>query len=581
MKKFLFILLIFSIGSNAQTYDAPKILCAQQKTNTDITWDLPIVTCGAFVEYELFSSPNLTTTFTSIKKFSNSTSTFHSDLGVNVPRYYYMVSNYVCPGQTSKFSDTVLSTNDYTEPVIKRVSVENGKVVIEWYPNPEIQTYLYRITNSISIIDSVFGRLNTTYLDTHEDPNVGSVIYQIVAKDKCGGGPPGISDVSFGHKTIFIKKTEKPCEGSIELEWTPYIGWAGTEQVKEYRLFVKRNSEPEELVSIQTPESRLYTYTNYIVGDILKIRVQAINSRDTNIRSYSNLLNFKVNVVQKPRYFFISQISVLNHGVVHLEWITDELASVKSVTIKRGHNDKELLPVHTFNISGAMPKISLFNDSTANTSYPLFYEINLVDSCGQSSKAVIKPDIYLDAEQILFFENKLTWYDQKIKNSMVHKYHIFRNYGSGYSEIATVPYGTNTYIDNIESIYDKKGVMKYKVTSEYTLDTTPIYVNNFLSFSNEDSIIEHPLVHIPNAFKPEGVSKIFKPVVVFGNTDIYTMQIFNRWGAMVYESSSYPEGWNGMINGSLAPQDVYSFLIKLNDNVGTPIIKKGTVTLLR
>jgi len=75
----------------------------------------------------------------------------------------------------------------------------------------------------------------------------------------------------------------------------------------------------------------------------------------------------------------------------------------------------------------------------------------------------------------------------------------------------------------------------------------------------------------PNAFKwnesgptggewSEGVNpymdEVFRPF--FENVIEYRLQIFNRWGTLIYESKDLKRGWDGYFgNGNLAPQGVY------------------------
>ncbi|MDX9904388.1 MAG: PKD domain-containing protein, partial [Bacteroidales bacterium] len=58
----------------------------------------------------------------------------------------------------------------------------------------------------------------------------------------------------------------------------------------------------------------------------------------------------------------------------------------------------------------------------------------------------------------------------------------------------------------------------------------------------------------------EGVNpsmdEVFRPF--FENIIEYRLQIFNRWGVLIYESDNLKKGWDGYFgNGNLAPQGVY------------------------
>jgi gliding motility-associated-like protein len=57
------------------------------------------------------------------------------------------------------------------------------------------------------------------------------------------------------------------------------------------------------------------------------------------------------------------------------------------------------------------------------------------------------------------------------------------------------------------------------------------------------------------------------------------IQIFNRWGALVYENKGEFNGWDGTgKSGKLLPSETYYYVINLND--GSTPIQTGTVTIV-
>jgi hypothetical protein len=72
---------------------------------------------------------------------------------------------------------------------------------------------------------------------------------------------------------------------------------------------------------------------------------------------------------------------------------------------------------------------------------------------------------------------------------------------------------------------------------------------------------------------------IFRPV--FSNVSSYRLQVYNRWGLLVYESSDLYKGWDGYLrNGDLAPQGVYVWKVKGKYNDGSVFDKMGDVTFI-
>uniref|UniRef100_UPI004047CEEA T9SS type B sorting domain-containing protein n=1 Tax=Roseivirga sp. TaxID=1964215 RepID=UPI004047CEEA len=71
----------------------------------------------------------------------------------------------------------------------------------------------------------------------------------------------------------------------------------------------------------------------------------------------------------------------------------------------------------------------------------------------------------------------------------------------------------------------------------------------------------YPKLFIPNAFSPnnDGVNDVFKPV-----TDCqlqYSMQIYNKWGAIVFATEDITKGWDGRVNGNKVQDGQYSYII--------------------
>jgi gliding motility-associated-like protein len=95
----------------------------------------------------------------------------------------------------------------------------------------------------------------------------------------------------------------------------------------------------------------------------------------------------------------------------------------------------------------------------------------------------------------------------------------------------------------------------------------------------------HPL--FPNAFSPnnDGMNDFFSPIhapdCVYTS---YRMQVFNRWGQLVFENTDASEGWNGRLNGTGADQSLGVFVYYCQYSLdGSPesLVEKGNVTLLR
>ncbi len=96
-------------------------------------------------------------------------------------------------------------------------------------------------------------------------------------------------------------------------------------------------------------------------------------------------------------------------------------------------------------------------------------------------------------------------------------------------------------------------------------------------------------IYIPNAFSPDGngVNEIFMPSGVGVDEDNYIMQIYDRWGNRVFETTDIGIGWDGSVDGQeISEMDkmsaVFVYYIKLYED-GTDVSHEyqGTITLLK
>jgi len=86
---------------------------------------------------------------------------------------------------------------------------------------------------------------------------------------------------------------------------------------------------------------------------------------------------------------------------------------------------------------------------------------------------------------------------------------------------------------------------------------------------------------VPNAFAPNGEGKaaIFK---AYGNNiRNFEMIVYSRSGQIVFSTKNIDEGWNGTFSGNNAPMGVYVYRISYIDQLNTPHILNGHVSLIR
>ncbi len=125
--------------------------------------------------------------------------------------------------------------------------------------------------------------------------------------------------------------------------------------------------------------------------------------------------------------------------------------------------------------------------------------------------------------------------------------------------------GDPTYDDNIDS---------YRLIA--------VSNDSIESISNTISVEKPYALYTPNAFSPDGdgINDYFN--VVGQGLSNYIIEIYNRWGQMVFKSTNIDNQWDGKFQQINAPPGTYVYKIKTTD-FGTELklIKSGTVSLVR
>jgi gliding motility-associated-like protein len=88
-------------------------------------------------------------------------------------------------------------------------------------------------------------------------------------------------------------------------------------------------------------------------------------------------------------------------------------------------------------------------------------------------------------------------------------------------------------------------------------------------------------IYVPSAFTPDGdgINDEFKPVMP--GVQMLSISVFNRWGELVYETTTIEEGWKGFYLNEKAKSDVYVWRMKYIDKYEKERIAEGKVNLLR
>jgi gliding motility-associated-like protein len=145
------------------------------------------------------------------------------------------------------------------------------------------------------------------------------------------------------------------------------------------------------------------------------------------------------------------------------------------------------------------------------------------------------------------------------------------SFGDG-SATSTDEHPIHSYPDLVAGIYsvELEAQKSLGCSDTYTLDVV---------------VVDEIIFYIPNAFTPDddNYNPVFKPVMTSGlEINSYQMEVFNRWGELIFKSNEVDTGWDGTYKGKLAQDGTYVWKVyfkeQFNDKKHEHI---GHVTLIR
>ncbi len=113
---------------------------------------------------------------------------------------------------------------------------------------------------------------------------------------------------------------------------------------------------------------------------------------------------------------------------------------------------------------------------------------------------------------------------------------------------------------------------------QFYFDTTACIKAHF-RLKNPYELVGEPMV--PSGFTPNGDGNN-DLLNVFGTLEAteFELEVYNRWGELVFKSNNKTQGWDGNYKGSSAPVGVYGYRFNVTIK-GQQYVKSGNVTLIR
>lgn len=497
--------------------------------------------------------------------------------GIN---YYYYIELKDSSGCSSISNIANGSFVDNIPPLVSTLDsasvLSNGQTVLGWTPSPSNDCagyIIYEVINGVNIpIDTVWGNLNTSYTYTNTNANSGSIKFVIAAIDSCDN----VSILSSSQETMFLQPIYNPCDHSTNIQWNAINLIGGTDK---YYLYVSENGSVFNLIDSTYSPHYQYNSLNYNSNYCLYIRAKS----KTGITVSSNVYCFTAYGPPVPAFVYTRYASVKDTHAVNLSFYIDTSVSIIGIELQRSidnihYQSIGVIPTTTNNSTYFYTD----NDPVLNTSlYAYYYKAFIIDSCNNrrttsnnTTKTIL---LNVNKDRTNLFTAQLNWSDYQGWPTGVSDYYVYRIINGNIENTprAILPSSIRTYSDDYSDLYEHNGKIAYVIIASENSGNPYGYKET--SASNAGYIFDEGNVFIPNAFAPNGINKVWKPVFQFPNTEDYHLWIYNRWGQVIFETTSINEGWNG----DNQPQDVYVYFIRYKNSKGEYLELKGSITLLR
>ncbi len=448
----------------------------------------------------------------------------------------------------------------------------------------------YVTVNNAGGVDIAFNSSNYTYFDSYEFQKNGNFLSSVNSQSTSAIIDPAI--VSSGNQYCYSIGVRDICQNSytnarshcavvlsssslvhkeILLEWTPYVGW---DSVLRYEIYRSTQGSPFGQISSVDGSILQYIDTNLCEDDYSYYVVAIQDNGPYN--SKSNTVTQTSLYIPNTLNPSVQLATVNKQENIEVRWRASAYEYPMLYEIKKFENSLGN-EVDVFQLTDTF--LYDANVITAENNY--FYTISEIDQCDN----IIMGDRH--AKTIVLtgnFENggiQLRWSDYEQWLNGVDKYEIVVREFGVYNLVTTVGGNTTQYLDKALHQEEANGLYAYKVRA--------INIDGDTSYSNIIHVGGSPIVFIPNAFSPnkDGINETFKPKMRFTVSSTedrptdYELDIYNRWGQLVFHTLNRDDEWDGTYKSEPAQQGVYFYQLKVTDNTGRSYYHKGTVTLLR
>lgn len=271
-----------------------------------------------------------------------------------------------------------------------------------------------------------------------------------------------------------------------------------------------------------------------------------------------------LHVDKPPLKSELINVSVNEKEQIELNWESNNDFDFNSYQIYRAINGE----IFDFYSKVIDPNQTNFTDSLVNADSNFYvYYIETVDDCNDRSPESQKGASILLKGNIKPFDNELWWTKFAL---WVPQSYALNGIAIPRASTYTQVFDNTTFNHVHELDENNDGIWKYRIYAENT-DL------GLRSYSNTLDLTQKPVVLIPTAFSPNGDNLNEDWAITADFVDEYFLQIFNRWGQLVFETENPNEFWDG----NNAFDGVYLYKLSYRDLKGRISFVTGTVQITK
>lgn len=482
----------------------------------------------------------------------------YSNVTVTVQGIYGDVTNRVCESPVTSQPIALLATA--TQPVITALTTTSDKAIeIKYQSSTGTTVELYqKINGTYSSINQKGSDVGTFSVQTDAKQ---VQCFQLVTQDACNSTASLKSD-----EVCSLVLDVKPANKQNNLTWQAYAGTlSGNSQLRYYRI--TRNNAPlggtitNAGTSSYSDAAAIECGTQYcysIAATIAGVGQTIVTSAPVCVNGTNGDVPGDISTV----------LVSIEDG--HPRLITTpptEIGPTDSYTMIVSRSSG---PSGNFQPVATLDRKSTYTDESANPSAGSYcYQVTYQNGCGlQSKPSTPVCTVFLEAKS----NTGIDWNtDSPFMPETVASYtlEVIDSLNGTKQEI---PLSSNTHYEpdpddpNLQS-------QRYRVIAVSAGGT--ISYSNYYTFRREARIL------IPDAFTPngDGMNEEFLPKGIY--VDKFTMNIYTRWGEVVYSTTNKSQGWDGKINGQPAGVGQYMYRIELIDLTGLKTVRTGALLLIR